>query len=214
MDIASGWHQSGCNSLANCKNTNLQIHKHKLVLGRHTLAARKPLSSYNDNPSTESSFGVSLSATLFPHFPKTPLTLAIYSLSGYLMGATYPRHPLPCPPSKSPQCPVSRGWIEAASSLTKLVKGVSHQLGLWHICLSTPESPETTVVTRHVSSHLTLSFSLKYQTKPLWSFRQLHGNINICVHRQRARLSPVSLPILSPLLHQSRYFLPSPDECY
>ena len=128
-------------------------------------------------------------SVVFPHFPKTPLTLAIYSLSGYLMGATYPRHPLPCPPSKSPQCPVSRGWIEAASSLTKLVKGVSHQLGLWHICLSTPESPETTVVTRHVSSH-SLVLPYKYQTKPLWSFRQLHGNINICVHHQRPLLSP------------------------
>ena len=141
---------------------------------------------------TKSSLGVSLSATLFPHFPKTPLTLAIYSLSGYLMGATYPRHPLPCPPSKSPQCPVSGGWIEAASSLTKLVKGVSHQLGLWHICLSTPESPETTAVTRHVSSHLTLSFSLT-NTKPNPSgpFRQLHGNINICVHHQTPLLSPV-----------------------
>ena len=159
------------------------------------------------NPSTESSLGVSLSATLFPHFPKTPLTLAIYSLSGYLMGATYPRHPLPCPPSKSPQCPVSRGWIEAASSLTKLVKGVSHQLGLWHICLSTPESPETTVVTRHVSSHLTLSFSLT-NTKPNPSGplgNCMATSIFVFTIRGHSchQACQFSLPILSPLFfHQ------------
>ena len=45
-------------------------------------------------PSTESSLGVSLSATLFPHFPKTPLTLAIYSLSGYLLPAEQRDDPL------------------------------------------------------------------------------------------------------------------------
>ena len=116
------------------------------------------------NPSTESSLGVSLSATLFPHFPKTPLTLAIYSLSGYLMGATYPPPPPSLPPLEIPPVSGVWGWIEAASSLTKLVKGVSHQLGLWHICLSTPESPETTVVTRHVSSHLSFTLTNINQT--------------------------------------------------
>ena len=64
-------------------------------------------------------------SVVFPHFPKTPLTLAIYSLSSYLMGS---------PP---PVCGV-KWWVEAASSLSQLVKGVSHQVGLSHICASTP----------------------------------------------------------------------------
>ena len=36
-------------------------------------------------------------SSVFPHFPKTPLTLAIYSLSGYPMGATWDP-PLSNPP--------------------------------------------------------------------------------------------------------------------
>ena len=186
--MAPVWLQLPC-KLQKYKFTNTQ---HKLVLGRHTLAARKPLSSYNDKGKAEHKelFGCLSVCHTLPTLSQDP------SDTGYLLtlrlpdGSNLPPPPPSLPPlSKSPQCPVSRGWIEAASSLTKLVKGVSHQLGLWHICLSTPESPETTVVTRHVTSH-SLVLPYKYQTKPLWSFIQLHGNINICVHHQRPLLSP------------------------
>ena len=144
--------------------------------------------------------------------------------TGYLLtlrlpdGSNLPPPPPSLPPLEIPPVSGVRGWIEAASSLTKLVKGVSHQLGLWHICLSTPESPETTVVTRHVSSHLTLSFSLT-NTKPNPSGplgNCMATSIFVFTIRGHSchQACQFSLPILSPLLHQSRYFLPSPDECY
>ena len=120
VDIASGWHQSGCNSLANCKNTNLQIHKHKLVLGRHTLAARKPLSSYNDKGKAEHRelFGCLSVCHTLPTLSQDP------SDTGYLLtlrlpdGSNSPPPPPSLPPLEIPPVSGVRGWIEAASSLT------------------------------------------------------------------------------------------------
>ena len=95
-------------------------------------------------------------SSVFPHFPKTPLTLAIYSLSGYPMGATWDPPLSNPPPLETPHVSGFRWWVEAASSLSKLVKGVSHQVGLLHICVSTPGR-----VTKPVGS---LTFSLLIDT--------------------------------------------------
>ena len=109
-DIAPVWLQLPC-KLQKYKFTHTQ---HKLVLGRHTLAARKPLSSYND----KELFGCLSVCHTLPTLSQDP------SDTGYLLtlrlpdGSNLPPPPPSLPPSKSPQCPVSRGWIEAASSLT------------------------------------------------------------------------------------------------
>ena len=100
-------------------------------------------------------------SAVFPHFPKTPLTLAIYSLSGYPMGAAWDPPPHPHAPAQyNPPNPLSLPPPPPCLVSGDGLRRHLHSANLSRVSLTTSASrisarqhQTSLLVTKPVSSH-------------------------------------------------------------